>query len=301
VDKQTALNPVRNMPVVTKDKPNKAAMNGAAQKPLSLSLPSQENEPPTELSDSIVTIYGRKGIGKTSLASQFPNSLTFMFERGRRNLPIRMVPKKEEGQLDWERTLGYVELALEDDSIQTLVFDTVDRAYDRCLEYVCKRLNCKHPNDKNDYGKTWNEVKTEFAALLGVVQDSGKGVVLISHETPKPLTKSVKGLKREDSESVFQYERMEPTCSKQAFETIQEICDFVLYYGFTEEFRTITVRSPNDCYWTSCGVGDTFLNPDGSTINTFRVGNSPQEAYKSLIDAHANRLHDMDYTPPKGK
>jgi hypothetical protein len=289
------------MAVVTKDKPvGKNAVSVVRATP-TLSLPSQENQPPQELSDSIVAIYGRKGIGKTSLAAQFPNSLTFMFERGRRNLPIRMVPKKDEGPLDWERTLGYVELALESDEIQTLVFDTVDRAYDRCLEYVCKRLGCKHPNDKNDYGKTWNEVKAEFAALIGVVQDSGKGVVLLSHEAPKPLTKSVKGLRREDSESVFQYERMEPTCSKQAFETIQEVCDFVFYYGFTEEYRTLTVRSPNDCYWTSCGVGDTFLNPDGSPINTFKVGNNPKDAYKSLIDAHANRLQDMEYVPPKGK
>jgi hypothetical protein len=289
------------MAVVTRDKPptSKPTTEKARTPALSLALPLQENEPPTELSESIVCLYGRKGIGKTSLASQFTDSLTFMFERGRRNLPILMVPKKDEGQLTWETTLGYVELALASDDIQTIVFDTVDRAYERCMEYVCGKLGVKHPNDMNDYGKTWNVVKTEFAALLGVIQDSGKGVVLISHEKAKPLAKKSKGLKREDSDSIFQYERMEPTCSNQAFETIQEICDFVLYYSYTDEYRTITVRSPNDLAWTSCGVGDTFLNPDGSTINTFKVGSSPKEAYQSLLDAYANKAQDIDFKPAK--
>lgn len=276
-------------------KANKGKKGRDEAKP-ALSLPSQENSPPTELNDSIITIFGRKGIGKTSLAAQFENSLTFMFERGRRNLPIRQVEK-----LDWERTLGYVELALEDDSVSTLVMDTVDRMYEQCMAYVCKRAGCSHPNDKNDYGKTWQAVKMEFDALLGVIQDSGKGLILLSHETPKPLTKLSKGLKREDSEAVFQYERMEPTCSKQAFETIQEICDYVLYYGYTDEYRTITVRSPNDTAWTSCGIGEAFLDPDGNPIQTFKVGNTPKEAYKSLIAAHANELYDINYIPPRKK
>jgi len=259
-----------------------------------LVLPTQENTPPTDLDESIITIYGRKGIGKTSLAAQFEGSLTFMYERGRRNLPIRQVDK-----LDWERTLGYVELALEDDSVGTLVMDTVDRMYEQCMIYVCKRAGCSHPNDKNDYGKTWQAVKAEFDALLGVIHDSGKGLILLSHETAKPLTKSSKGLRREDTEAVFQYERVEPTCSKQAFETIQEICDFVFYYGYTDEYRTITVRSSNDIAWTSCGIGDTFLDPDGNAISTFKVGTTPQEAYKSLMSAYNNELYDINYVPPK--
>ena len=287
------------MALVTKDKPGQTPVVKKKVE-LNLSLPVEANVPPSNLSESIVMIYGRKGIGKTSLASQFEGSLTFMFERGRRNLPIRQIPAKDEEKLNWERFLGYVELCLADDSVQTLVIDTVDRAYERCMEFVCSRLGCSHPNDMNDYGKTWNAVKQEFCDVLGRIQDSGKGLILISHEAPKPLTKKSKGLKRQGDGSVFQYERMEPTCSKQAFETIQEVCDYVLYYSFREEYRTITVRSPDDTAWTSCGIGDTFLDVDGNLVNCFVVGGEPKVAYQNLIAAYKNELRDIDYIPPKG-
>ena len=266
-----------------------------------LILPTEKNSPPKRLEDSIITIYGRKGIGKTSLASQFQNSLTFMFESGRRNLRIMMVPEEGGPKLDWNTFLEYVGLAIESDRVSTLVVDTVDRAYDACLTEVCRRAGCKHPQDKNDWGKTWGEVKAEFAAVLQTIQDSGKGLILLSHETPKALTKSTTGFRREDSEKTFQYERMEPTCSKQAFEIIQEICDYVFYYGFREEFRSITVRSPNDLVWTSCGLADQFLDPDGNPLKCFKVGSSPEEAYANLVAAHRNEVFDIDYIPPRKK
>lgn len=293
------------MASVTRDKPKRDVRtpNRTAsyenQSTKALALPTQENRPPTELKDSIVTIYGRKGIGKTSLAAQFPKSLVFMFERGRRNLPILMVPTKDEGPLNWQRMLDYINLATESDEIDTLVFDTIDRCYDACLEHVCRLAGCTHPQDKNDWGKTWTAIKTEFSNVMGAIQDTGKGVIFISHEKPKPLAKTSKGLRREDSEATMQYERMEPTCSNQAFEVIQEICDFVLYYGYTDEFRTITVRSPNDIVWTSCGIGDTFLDPDGNPVRTFKVGTNPKDAYDSLIKAYNNELYDIEYVPPR--
>ena len=110
-----------------------------------VAFPTQENTPPDDLSDVISCLYGRKGIGKTSLAAQFPNSLTFMFERGRRNLPIMQIPKKGEIALDWDRFKDYTEMFLESDEYQTMVVDTVDKAYDKCLEYVCAKNGCTHP------------------------------------------------------------------------------------------------------------------------------------------------------------
>lgn len=288
------------MALVTKDRPGGVSQI-KKKEPLVLTLPAEANVPPAKLTESIIVIYGRKGIGKTSLASQFDGSLTFMFEKGRRNLPIRQIPVKDEEKLDWERFIGYVDLCLADDTVQTIVVDTLDRAYEKCMDYVCARAGCTHPNDMNDYGKTWNAVKNELARVLCKIQDSGKGLILLSHEGPKPLAKKIKGLKREGDGSSFQYERMEPTCAKGAFETIQEICDYVFYYSFREEYRTITVRSPDDTAWTSCGIGDRFLDPDGDPVNCFVVGSNPRLAYENLVQAHANQLRDIDYIPPKGK
>lgn len=281
------------MATIIKDKPVKSKVEREA-----VSLPSNPITPPETLSESVITIYGRKGIGKTSLAAMFPGSLVCMFERGRRNLAIHQVPEKMGEHLDWNMFKDYVELFIESDKFQTLVIDTIDRAYDKCLEQVCKDSGCKHPSDKNDWGKTWGEVRDEFDAVLGLIQDSGKGLIFISHETAKPLTRNIPALQREDSETVFEYRRMEPSCSKQAFEIIEEICDFVLYYSFVDEYRTITVRSPNDIAWTSCGM-ERFLDPDGAQVRSFKVGSSAEEAYSMLLRGYNGELRDMNYVPPR--
>lgn len=262
-------------------------------------LPTLANIPPERLADSIIVIYGRKGIGKTSIAAQFERALVCMFESGRRNLPIVMVPEKGQPKLDWLSFRGYVEAFIDSEDYDTLVIDTMDRAYDKCLEFVCENLGCTHPHDKNDFGKTWNAVKDEFRAILEIIKDSGKGLVLLSHETPKPLNKAGKTMKRDGVAAEALLERFEPSCSKQAFEVIQEICDYVFYYGYREEYRCITVRSPSDIVWTSCGMGERFLDPDGTPLNTFKVGNSPKEAYETLIAAHGNEVRDFDYVEPR--
>ena len=290
------------MASIVKDKPN-FTKNGQAERTRvgTYTLPTKKNIPPQNLSDSIIFLYGRKGIGKTSLAAQFDRALVTMFERGRRNLPIMMVPQEGEPRLTWEAFRGYAEAFCESEEFDTLTVDTVDKAYEACLEYVCKENNCIHPNDKNDFGKTWGLIKREFDSVLGAIHDSGKGLILLSHETPKPLAKTTKGLRRDEGVQGSILERMEPSCSKQAFEVIQEICDYVFYYGYRDEYRCLTVRSPNDLVWTSCGVGDRFLSPEGEPLCTFKVGSSPEAAYESLINAYENKTYDFDYVAPKEK
>ena len=263
-----------------------------------LSLPTTKNVPPSNLHESVVMIYGRKGIGKTSLAAQFDNSLVFMFERGRRNLEIMQIPQKGEKPLDWKTFIDYIELFLESD-FNTCVIDTIDRAYIACYQYVCAEYGIKTPENYASPYTVWDSIATEFETVLSLIQESDKGLIFLSHEKVRPLTTKIKGLRREDDENTFSYERLEPSCKPAAFRFIQEICDFVLYYGFNEEYRCITVRSPNDVAWTSCGMSDRFNDPDGNPVNTFKVGTSPEEAYQTLNKANSNEVYDIDYVPPR--
>ncbi len=210
-----------------------------------------------------------------------------------------MVPEEGEPKLDWSTFREYVNLFLESD-LRTLVIDTAEKAYEACMSYVSRLGGKEHPSDFNDFGKTWSRVETEFDDLLGQVKESGKGLVLLSHEIPKPLTKTTKGMRREDAE-VSTLERMQPSLPNGAFKVVQEVCDYVFYYGYRDEHRVITVRSPNDLYWTACGLDECFLDPEGNPISSFKVGNSAKEAYKNLLDAHSNKLFDYDYEPPREK
>jgi len=258
-------------------------------------LPSQENTPPEELSDSIIFFHGEKAIGKTSLAAEFPNTLVMMMERGRRNLKIfQVVPK------DWEEVKGYVELFLGDDRFSNLAIDTIDRLYVMCHDFVCRSHGVDNPDGSASPYLIWNEIATEFGGLIYLIKESGKGLILISHSKARPLTIKRKGLKRDElDESVVNYERMDPTCTPAAFKAVQEMADFVFYYGWRDGKRAMIVRSPLNIYWTACGVADKFLDPDGTPLEAFEVGTSPKAAYKSLLDAYNNKLRDIDYVPPR--
>lgn len=264
------------------------------------SLPTEANVPITELTESITMIYGSKGVGKTSLASQFPDALAFMFERGRRNLPIVQLPQKGEPKLNWESFIEYVELFLESDDFQTCVIDTIDGAYLACFDHVCQEYGVKDPSDYAQGYKLWDEITTTFGALFSLLQESDKCVVFLSHDKTRPLVTKKKGLRRDDleDEAVTTFERLEPTCKPAAFRLVQEICDYVFYYGYRDGYRAMTVRSPHNLHWVSCGVPDRFLDPDGNPIETFRVGNSPQQAYQDLLDAFENKKYDVDYVAP---
>lgn len=276
-----------------------APKNGRASSS-SISLPDEMNDPPETLAESICMIYGEKSVGKTSLANEFENAYTFMYESGRRNLKIRQVPKKGEPKLNWERTQQYTEAFIDSD-YDTLVIDTIDGFYLRCFDSICAGHNVKSPIELgSDAPGVWDEIAFEFVALLALIQESGKGLVILSHSKPRSLQVKKKGLKRDEKEeSTVAYDRLEPTCKPAAFRYIQEVCDFVFYYGYHEGYRAITVRDPHNIYWTGCGLADRFLDPDGKPIETFKVSSvSSEKAYQDLLSAYNNELYDIDYVPP---
>ena len=225
-----------------------------------------------------------------------------MFERGRRNLKIKQVPKPGEPELDWERFKEYVAMFLKS-NLRTLVIDTIDECYMQCFHHVCGENRVTHPENHKSGYKIWDEIAAEFAGLLNLIHESGKCLVLISHcksrVLPSPASK--KGLARinSDDESADKSERLEPTCKPAAFRFIQQICDFVFYYGYKDGERAITVRSPHNVYWTSGGVEDRYLDPEGNPVECFLIGNSPKKAFQSLLDGFNNKLYDVDYVPTK--
>jgi len=283
----------------TKKKKGKAKSEAST-----LALPIEDNIPPEELADAISLIYGRKAIGKTTLANKFESPLTFMFERARRNLKIRQVPKYKQGDkkrktLGWEEFLEYVELFINSDDYQTAVIDTIDRCYITCFDYVCHNAGVKDPSETKDSYLIWQSIDAEFNAVLSLLQESGKGIILLSHERVELINTKIKSLRREGAEEEQKMGRWEPSCKPAAKRAVQEICDYVFYYCFVDNKRCLYVRSPTEIAWCACGYDGHFLDPNGEQIDKFELGNTPDSAYESLIAAHNNELYDLDYIPPR--
>ena len=257
-----------------------------------MTLPSKPNQPPTNLGDYIIFLYGDKGVGKSSLAAQFPDSITYMTEPLRRNLPILQVPdpNKDEEPLTWGRIKSYRDLILDSGKYKTVVFDTADRSYQLCMDYVCERAGCKHPNDKNDYGATWHALKSEYESLIIDFAKSGMTVVALSHARRR----AVKSLTGEE------WEEVTPTCPDACWTIWKAISDFAFYYGYKHQERCIYLRGSTGI-WASCGTSEKhFLNPAGEPLSYIPVGNGPKAAYNILSNSFLNKVEGEVYVPDNG-
>ena len=261
---------------------------------LKLVIPSETNVPPESLFAYTTMVYGEKGIGKTSLLAQFPNCLVFMFEPRRRNLKIRQVWQNEDesGPLDWATFKAYAEMLIEqgpeESGVDTLAVDSLDRAYQRCLEHICSEAGIVHPNDANDYGKTWDKIKKEVENTLVDLSQAGYGVTLTSHAKMKRVTPPMG-----DS-----YDQMNITAPEAPSNIAKALCDFVVYYGYVGTTRAFTVRGTQAIY-AACGVEDRFLDPEGRKLLTIDAGTAPQDAYQHLVDGFNNKLRGIVWTPPE--
>src|SRR5574344_936599 len=97
---------------------------------LDIELPPEYSEPVTEIGDYTFLIYGSKKIGKTSLASQFPKALAFMFEPGGKALRLLQLACPS-----WSHFKQALAKITSKHMYQTYIMDTVSVAYDRCMEY----------------------------------------------------------------------------------------------------------------------------------------------------------------------
>jgi len=263
--------------------------------------PNEYNEPPEHFTNYCTIIFGEKGVGKTSLCAQFPGSLVLMTEPRRRNLRIRqaVVPPMSMDQLmreykeaekkgidyqtPWMKMHDMIQLAVKDDSVKTIVIDTIDRAYEHCLMHQCVIRDIKDPSALNDYGATWRSIKDDLEEMLRFVLNTDKGLIMVSHAD----------LRQVEARSGETYEILCPTCTPSCFKVLKAFCDYAFYYGYHSKQRALFLRG-NELIWSSCGVDDHFLSPKGVPLNTIRMGDSAKEAYESLMAAFANKVEDLE-------
>jgi len=258
-----------------------------------LTLPTDPIEPSTDFGDYAIAIFGEKGIGKTSLAAEFPDAFVNQFEPGRSHLRIRQVPRVGEPPLDWKRFKAYLALQLADKSIRSVVIDTIDKAYDACLRSVSADRGFSHPNEAKDFGQTWNAVRDEFYEVMNSIKQAGKTPVWVSHAKHKQVENA---LTRQTVEKYC------PTCVDKALEYLQACADFVFCYTFDEAGNRVVIPRGNEVVWASCGPPDTFMDArTGQPLAQIPIGSSAAEAYRNLCQGFANELTGEVVSPAPEK
>lgn len=176
-----------------------------------------------------VVIYGSEGIGKSTLAAQFPEPLFIDTEGGTAQMDVRRVQAPK----SWDELLGIVrEVADTPEICRTLVIDTADWAEAVCVSCVCAKY--KQPSiEAFGYGKGYTYLGEEWNRLLtacDAVIASGKHVVITAH---------AKMRKFEQPDEQGAYDRWEMKLSRQVAPLLKEWADLLLFLNY----KTYVVQS----------------------------------------------------------
>lgn len=133
--------------------------------------------------------------GKTTWMSAIENSLLLAFEKGHAfieaykvNITAWAAPGSEITDIDGlihATFMDVVEVIVQSDQFDFVIFDTADMAVKMCLDYHLKKLGISHPSDW-EFGKGYDAaMNTPFRQAINRITASGRGVGFITHTETK--------------------------------------------------------------------------------------------------------------------
>lgn len=177
-------------------------------------------------------IYGTEGVGKSTLASQFPEPLFIDVEGGTSQLDVRRIEKPA----TWEELIGIVrEVAATPDICGTLILDTADFAEGMCIAAILKKYNQKSI-ESFGYGKGYTYIGEEWQKLMDAFNaciTAGINVTVIAHARQRKI---------ELPDQSGSFDHWEMKLSKQVAPLLKEWADLLLFLNY----KTYVVTTENN-------------------------------------------------------
>ena len=168
-----------------------------------------------------VALYGTEGIGKSTLAAQFPNPVILDTEDGTRQIDCARVRCP-----DWMTLQGaMVDLGGNAQGFETVVVDSVDWAERLALEHMLRKDGKRSVEDYG-FGKGFvklAEVFSGFIAMADILIDRGVNVVFVGHSTVKRTT---------PPDLDEGWDRYELKLSRQVAPLVKEWADALLFANY---------------------------------------------------------------------
>ena len=168
-----------------------------------------------------IVIYGPEGVGKTTLASQFPDPLWIDTESSTDAIDVARMPAPK----DWKDITDEVDYVAQEKPCKTLVIDSIDWAERYCIEQVCVEKKVDGI-ESIGYGKGYVYCKEKFQSLLNALRkitESGIHVVLICHAQIQ---------KFEQPDELGAYDRWTLKLSKHDTPLVKEWSSMILFCNF---------------------------------------------------------------------
>ncbi len=250
-----------------------------------LTLPTEKNEPPTDITSYTMLFYGEKKIGKTSFCSHFEGALFVALEPGTKALNVYSMPARTYEELE-----AVIALLEKDKRFGTVVIDTIDMAYEMTFDYICRKQGIKHPNEEDDYGATFTRIKDTFKKLiLRLITIPGKGIIFISHDIEKEI-------ELRDGGKTF---RTQPTMAKGAMAIVDALVDIIVNMYYEENQRWARLDGTQNVV-AGCRLEENFVRRDGQPrtagdrIKVIPLGRTSLESYTNFMAAFNNQQVDPD-------
>ena len=180
-------------------------------------LAIQPHQISRDLREKIVVIYGEPKVGKTTIASQFPNALLLAFEKGYNALSGVMAQNVTKWS-EFRKVLKQLESVAVQEKFETIVVDTADLAYASCEKFIIQREGVDKIGDI-PYGAGYKMVRDEFDTSLRSIPMMGYGLVMISHAQMATQT----------MEDGTEYSKTIPTLAKQPRGIVLSMADIIGY------------------------------------------------------------------------
>jgi len=198
-----------------------------------------QHEPRRDISRAKIMVYGPPKIGKSTLASKFPGALFFDTEEGLDWLECHrviiscwdddkgltfvkvgntMVPKSSfmtfAAHLAEEQPecIPGTEVPL-----HTLVIDTIDRAFNMCVEHICTINGITSPADL-EWGKGWKLVGDEWTRVITKMASWPYGLMMTSHDKQTKI-----------KSQATEIDLIQPSIATTGRRVVQALCDIILY------------------------------------------------------------------------
>jgi GTPase SAR1 family protein len=182
-----------------------------------------------------VVIYGVESVGKSTFAAQFPKPLFLDVEGGTAHLDT------DRSEIDDAAELESAIRECQTASYDTIIIDSIDWAERMLVDQLLAEHKKKSVEDFG-YGKGYvmaAEKMARLLALLDLLIDAGKNVVLIAHAQVR---------RAEPPDLMAAYDRYELKLEKKASPLVKEWADELWFF----KFKTKTVESESG---RSKGIG----------------------------------------------
>jgi len=231
----------------------------------------------TKISDASHFWYGREKIGKTSLASCFPDPLFLFFEPGgkfQKGITKQYCP-------DWKALRITMKKLEGSKRFQTIVVDTVDIMWMLAVRHICDPKGYRTPSDAEDYGATSDEVKMLFYRMLKRMEKLQRTMVFISHSKEYEI-------KRKGGAS---YHRTKPTLADPGRAVLEPYADIWAFYQFNDVGERVMHVGGDDLVAAGNRCEGRFLCARTKRpLAEIPMGGSKTAAWNNYVAAFHNRM-----------